>query len=429
MVRSLLSTWTLFFGLGLIMCGNGLQQVLLGLRASAAGYSNLMTGMMMGGYFLGLFIGSLIVPKLLARVGHIRIFGALASLASAAVLMHLVLQNVYFWGLMRLVTGICFAGMYIVVESWLNEKATNQTRGQMLSVYMIVTMAGMGAGQLAAGADDGSSVILFLIASVLVSLAVVPILLSAAKAPEFTEPERISLFRLWQISPLAMAGMFIQGLSVAMLFGMGPSYGRQIGLSAAEVSLFIATSNIGVLLLQYPLGRLSDRMDRRLLIMGSSAVAMLVALLAILAGGVSFWLLLVIMGVYGGLNLTLYSMFIAHANDYLSPRQMVSTASALLMVNGIGAVLGSPLVAIMMDLFGNHAFFAMLSLSNLVLASFVLIRMRARAAVPTEAQGPLVPFPEAGTAVAASLNPEAAWPDADTEAAEDDPLADNPYLK
>ncbi len=314
------------------------------------------------------------------------------------------------------------------MESWLNEKSTNQTRAQMLSVYMIITMGGLGLGQLLAGSDDGQSAMLFLLASVLVSLAVVPILLSAAKAPEFSEPERISLRRLWQISPLAMFGMFLQGLSVAMLFGMGPSFGRQIGLSAPEVSIFVASATVGVLLLQYPLGRLSDRTDRRLLILGSSGVAFVVAGLAVLASGASFSLLLLFMGLYGGLNLTLYSMFIAHANDYLSPRQMVSTASALLMVNGIGAVLGSPLVAMMMELFGTLAYFAMLGLSNLLLVGFVLVRIRARAAVPTEAQGPLVAFPEAGTAVAASLNPEAAWSEAETSPAEEDALADNPYL-
>jgi len=256
----------------------------------------------------------------------------------------------------------------------------------------------------------------------------VPILLSAAKAPDFSEPERISLRRLWQISPLAMAGMFLQGLSVAMLFGMGPSFGRQIGLSAAEVSVFIASATVGVLLLQYPLGRLSDRTDRRLLILGSSVVAFVIAGLAVLASGASFYLLLLFMTLYGGLNLTLYSMFIAHANDYLTPRQMVSTASALLMVNGIGAVLGSPLVAMMMELFGTLAYFAMLGFSNLLLIGFVLVRIRARAAVPTEAQGPLVAFPEAGTAVAASLNPEAAWLEAENSPADEDALADNPYL-
>jgi MFS family permease len=428
MFHSLISSWTLFFGLAMIMIGNGLQLVLLGLRADQAGYSTLMTGVMMGGYFLGLFLGSLAVPKFLSRVGHIRIFGALASLASAAVLLHLVLEQPLIWALMRLVTGLSYAGMYIVVESWLNEKSTNETRGQMLSVYMIITWGGMGLGQLLAGSDDGQSAMLFLLASVLVSLAVVPILLSAAKAPDFSEPERISLRRLWQISPLAMAGMFLQGLSVAMLFGMGPSFGRQIGLSAAEVSVFIASATVGVLLLQYPLGRLSDRTDRRLLILGSSVVAFVIAGLAVLASGASFYLLLLFMTLYGGLNLTLYSMFIAHANDYLTPRQMVSTASALLMVNGIGAVLGSPLVAMMMELFGTLAYFAMLGFSNLLLIGFVLVRIRARAAVPTEAQGPLVAFPEAGTAVAASLNPEAAWLEAENSPADEDALADNPYL-
>ncbi len=214
MMRALLSTWPLFLGLALIMIGNGIQIVLLGLRSSAAGNSNLITGIMMGGYFLGFFIGSIVVPYKLSKVGHIRTFGALASIASASILWHLLFIDPISWGILRVITGFCYAGMFIIVESWLNEKATNKTRRQILSIYMIITMAGLGSGQLISGFDDGVSIDIFLIASVLVSIAVVPVLITAAKAPDFEAPELISFWRLIQISSLALIGLFVMGIVV-----------------------------------------------------------------------------------------------------------------------------------------------------------------------------------------------------------------------
>ena len=430
MFHSLRDNWTLFFGLLLIMIGNGLQMVLLGLRAGAADYSTIMTGIMMGGYFLGLFAGSLIVPKLLSDVGHIRLFGALAAIASAIVLTHVLTLNPFVWAILRLISGISYAGMYIIVESWLNEKATNETRGQILSLYMVFTMGGLGIGQFLSGFDDGVSFDLFLWASILVSLAVVPILTTVSKAPEFSEPERISVRRLYSISPLAMVAMLLQGVTASMMFGMGPTFGSQLGMNANQVSYLMVAVTVGSMLLQFPVGRLSDLLDRRLVILFVATASFLTAALATQFGIDSYWPLVIMMGVHGGLSLTIYSLAIAHANDYLTPRQMVATASALIMVNGMGAVVGSPLVATAMDLFGNSAYFGLLALSHLILVGIALLRMFVSPATPTEAQGPFVAVPEAGTAVALSLNPETAWTASEDEVStEPDPLADNPYLQ
>ena len=212
MICLLLSTWPLFFGLFLIMVGNGLLQMLLGLRAAAADLSDVTAGFMMGGYFLGLFVGSIFVPRILSNVRHIRTFGALSAIASSAALIHAITDSVGIWSAMRLFTGFTYAGMYIVVESWLNEKATNKTRGQILAIYMVVTMAGLSLGQLMCGFDDGVTSFLFLFVSILVSIAVVPILVTSGQAPEFSAPEQISLRRLYSISPLAMVGMLYKGL-------------------------------------------------------------------------------------------------------------------------------------------------------------------------------------------------------------------------
>ncbi len=429
MLRSLLSTWSLFLGLALIMIGNGIQLVLLGVRASTTGNSNLITGIMMGGYFLGFLIGSIIVPNTLSKVGHIRTFGALASIASASILLHLLFIDPISWGILRVITGFCYAGMFIVVESWLNEKATNETRGQILSIYMIITMTGLGAGHLISGFDDGVSIDLFLIASVLVSIAVVPLLITAAKAPDFEAPEMISFRRLIQISPLALVGLFVTGIVVAMLLGIGVIYAKNIGLTTGQTSLFMASITIGVFCLQYPIGWISDRFDRRLVILGTCLSAALFALILNMLGKDNYALLLLFMALYGGTSLTLYSLFIAHANDYLTPSQMVSTSSSLVMANGIGAVIGAPMVAASMDLIGNWSYFSLIGTIHFVLAIFIIYRMMVRPSIPSEAQGPLILLPETATATAVSLNPETEWIDSTPQIiSEGNPLEDNPYL-
>ena len=429
MIHSLMSTWPLFFGLTLIMIGNGIQVILIGLRASAAGFSNLLIGIMMAGYFLGIFIGSIIITKTLSEVGHVRTFGALAAIASASVLLHVLSENPYAWSVLRFITGFCYAGMYIVVESWLNGKATNETRGQILSIYMITTMTSLGAGQLIGGVDDGISIDLFLFASILVSVAVVPVLIFATKVPEFEAPELVSLRRLVQISPLALIGLFLHGIIISILFGVGTIYAKSIGLSTFQTSMFMASATVGILCLQYPIGVFSDRFDRRIVIFGINISASIFAFWLSILGDTEFFLILSLMGLFGGTSLTLYSLFIAHANDYLTPSQMVSTSSSLVMVNGFGAVIGAPLVAVSMDLFGDWAYFSLIAFIHLGLATFVGYRMTVRPSIPAEAQGPLILLPDTSTATAVTLNPETEWIDNSPETkAEADPLKDNPYF-
>lgn len=429
MLRSAAASWTLFFGLLLIMAGNGLQVVLLGVEAKDSGFSNMVTGFVMAGYFLGIFFGSILVPKLLNNVGHVRVFGAMSALASAAVLVIALFFNPLVWAMMRILTGFSFAGMYIVCESWLNDKSTNETRGQMLSLYMIISMGGMGIGQMLVGFGDEQSVGLFLLASVMVSVAVVPILLTAGAAPGFEAPERMSIRRLVQVSPLAVVGLAINGVAVSMMFGMGAVYGRSIGMDTIEIGYFMTAPMLGALLLQYPVGRLSDRFDRRLVILSVSIMGGIAAGCATLFGQQQFGLLLLCMLIYGGALFPSYSLCIAHANDFLTPSQMVAAASGLVMVNGVGAVLGSPLAALAIEYLGVGFFFVMIAGVQVVMVCFVLFRMSRRTAVPNEAQGPFVAIPESGSAVVATLNPEAQWiPSGDEVTEEEDPFHDNPYI-
>ena len=429
MLRALISTWTLFFGLLLISAGNGLQVVLLGTRAPEAGFSNIATGIVMSGYFAGIFAGSIIVPHILARVGHVRVFGAMSAIASAAVLLHVVFLDPFVWTGMRFASGFSFAGMYIVCESWLNEKATNETRGQLLSLYMITNMAGMAAGQLMISLGETGGAGLFLLASVMVSIAVVPILITASAAPSFEAPERISFRRLVQVSPLAVVGMVFVGIVISMVFGMGAVYGRNIGLDNTQVGYFMTSITLGTLALQYPVGRLSDKFDRRVVIFGATVIGGIAIGIASLFGADQFILLLIMMLIFGGLVFSLYSLFIAHANDYLAPSQMVAMSSGLLMVNGAGAVIGSPLAASVIEVFGTRGFMPTIAGFLFLLAGFVLYRMKMRSAVPAEAQGVFVAIPDASSGVAVNLSPEVEWVmDQDEEDEENDPFKNNPYV-
>ena len=428
MIRSVIASWTLFFGLLMISAGNGLQNVLLGTRAPEIGFSNIATGFVMSGYYVGIFLGSIFVPTILAGVGHVRVFGAMSAIASAAVLMHIAFGDPILWALMRLASGFGFAGMYIVCESWLNDKATNETRGQLLSLYMIVNIGGMGLGQLMIGLGETGGVGLFLMASVMVSIAVVPILITVSPAPNFEAPDRLGFRRLIQVSPLSVIGMATSGLIISMLFGMGPIYGRNLGLNNTEIGYFMTSIMVGTLLLQYPVGRLSDKFDRRVVILVAASTSAVCISIASFFGASHFVPLLVFTMIFGGLTFSLYSLFIAHANDFLPPSQMVAMSSGLLMVNGAGAVVGSPFAAAIIEILGSRSFMPAIAIILMGLSLFILIRMRLRDAVPQEAQGPFVAFPETLTGVAAGLNPEAEWTETTEDDAANNPFKDNPYV-
>jgi MFS family permease len=405
MRAAVLSSWSLFFGIFLFMVGNGLQSILLGIRAENLAFGDFTTGLVMAGYFLGFFLGSSFGPKLGSEVGHVRVFGALSGLASTAILIHAVNEFPLLWLAMRVVTGFAYSGMYIVAESWLNEKSSNETRGSMLSIYMIVNMLGLIVGQLLISGSGPSSTLPFIIVSALVSVAVVPILMTAAKVPEFTEPERVSIYRVYQVSPLAVIGMAMNGMASAVVFNMGAFYATKLGFSLEKVGLFMAVIMAGALILQYPIGRLSDFFDRRTVILVVQILATLFAVFGFITETMSFSSLLVAAFIFGGLHTPLYSLFIAHANDFLTPRQIVGTASMLIMINGVGAIFGAPLVGFFMNIFGPAAFFPTIATMHLVMTFVVIFRMLTRQAMPVEAQAPFAIVPP----VATTLLPEAEW--------------------
>ncbi len=386
------ATWPLFLGIALIMLANGLQGTLLGLRASLESFPTTITGLVMSSYYLGFLLGSRLSTRVVTQVGHIRTFAALASLASVSVLLHSVFVDPASWAVMRLFTGFSYAGLYVVAESWLNDRATNETRGQLLSIYMVVMYAGLASGQFMLNLADPAGYELFILSSVLVSLALIPMLVTVGAAPEITTPAPVGMRELFRISPLGVVGSVATGMTNGAFFGMGAVYAASIGLSVGEISLFMAATVVGGIALQWPIGRLSDLVDRRIVLAGVTIAAAACALAAVLFGGTSTMILLACVAAYGAASFPMYSLSIAHTNDRLDYDQIVPASGTLVLLGGIGAILGPVSASGAMALTGPAGFFWYLLVAHAALGAFTLFRMMRRAATPLEEQGRPVPL-------------------------------------
>lgn len=407
MIAAVSSTWALLLGMALLMIGNGLQGTLLGVRASLEGFATTITGMLMSGYYIGFLAGSTLAPRLVGRVGHVRVFGALASLASVAILLHALFVEPATWMAMRLISGFCYAGLYVVAESWLNEEATNATRGRLLSVYMVVSLSGVALGQALLNLADPRGAELFIMVSVLVSLGLIPMLLSASPTPAFETPSQVGLRELYRTSPTAVVGMFATMMAQGAFFGMGPVYGNEVGLSVREISLFMGLALIGGVCLQWPIGRLSDAFDRRQVIIAASLLAGLLALAAGLLVDASRAALFGLVALFGGVMLPMYSLCIAYTNDYLRPEQMVNASGTLVLVGGLGACFGPVTAGLVMSLLDPSAFFWWLGAVHVAIAAFALYRTTRRATPPLDEQGACVAMPRT-TQLAVAMGAEVA---------------------
>ncbi len=371
------NSWALFLGMFLLMLGNGMQGTLLGVRGAIEGFSPTTMSWIMSAYFLGFLGGSKMAPVMIARVGHVRVFAALASGISAAFIIYALAPDPYVWSFMRFIVGFSFAGVYVVAESWLNDSATNETRGQALSVYMIVQMAGIVAAQVIVNFADPSGFVLFAIISIVVSISFAPILLSVSPAPVFRTSAPMTLKRLFKTSPLGVVGSLLLGGVFSIMFGMSAVYGTTLGLSVAEISLFIGTIYTGSVVLQYPIGWLSDRMDRRLLIIFITALCSAILLIGLFLPN-SFAVVLVMGFTIGASTGPLYSLLIAHTNDYLEHEDMANASGALVFIGGVGAI-GTPVVVgYSMSMFGADSFFVAMIVLMLLIAIYGSYRMTRR---------------------------------------------------
>lgn len=379
MLKVLTHSWPLLMGVMLLMVGNGIQGTLLGIRGNVEGFSTYQLSYVMAAYFVGFLFGSWAAPKMIRQVGHVRVFAALGSLISAILVIYPVFPDWIVWTALRVLAGFCFSGIYITAESWINNTASNETRGQALSAYMIVQMLGIIASQVLLNVPDSTGFALFIIPSVLVSLAFMPILLAPTPAPAFDSTKRLPFRELFRISPLGCVGMLLTGGVFSAMFGMASVWGAQEGLSVRDISIFVGALYVGGLILQYPIGWLSDRMDRRTLIMGLSAIAAVVMLVAGLVP-LPFAALIVVALLLGGITNPVYALLIAYTNDFLSREQMAAASAGLIFLNGFGAIFGPTATGWMMETVGPRGFFLFIGILYIGLAGYALYRMTRRAA-------------------------------------------------
>lgn len=406
MWKDLSASWAILLGIGCMMLANGLQGTLLGVRAGVEGFSTFTTGIMMSGYFMGIFIGSFLAPYLVKRVGHIRVFSALASLASISILLHGVYITAVGWTFMRIVTGICFAGIFVVTESWLNDRASNETRGKVLSVYMVLTTLGMGSGQFLLNLASPSEIDLFILTSVIISFSLIPMLLTAKPAPTFGSSQTMSLIDLYKASPLAVIGNGLTGMAHGTIFGLGAIYASTVLGDIKSISIFMACFLIGGLMTQWPIGYISDRVSRRLVMSVISMAAITVCIAAILLPKDSpiFFASILLLG---GAAMPMYSICIAYANDRLEPRQIVAASGSLVMVSGIGLSTGPIIIAFFMDFYSMTFFFwGIAGIFGLILL-FTLIRIQSRADLDVKDQSQFIASGTIGTPIAEFNAPDA----------------------
>lgn len=391
-MRSALPTVSaLLFGIALLLLGTGLQVTLLGVRGAIEGFSPTAIGLLMAAYYVGFGASCFVTPKAIERVGHIRVFAALASVASAASLLHAVYVDPWVWAVLRVITGYCMAGLYMVAESWLNGRVPNRNRGTLLAIYMIVNIGAMAVSQQFMNLADPTDFLLFALSSVLVSLALVPVAMTRSVAPAPVPTDRMPMTELYTVSPLGTIGAFLIGVANGAMWGLLPLVGIGLELSVSRIATLMSVILLGGLVLQWPVGWISDRFDRRLAIIGT-AVA-----LALSCGGLYFLVggdrlpTLVTAFLFGGASFAVYPLCAAYINDWITDEDLVQASAALLLVFGAGAAVGPIAGSFVVEHLGGRHLFTFMGAVALVLVVFGAYRTSKRAAVPMEDQGTFAP--------------------------------------
>ncbi|MEL6946957.1 MAG: MFS transporter [Pseudomonadota bacterium] len=380
----------LFIAAGILLGGNGLFSTLIAVRGAQEGMSAASIGWMGTAYFVGFLIGCITVPRLLRSVGHIRTFAALASVAAAATLLMVLVVDTTMWTVMRLLIGVCFSGLFTTIESWLNSSLQNAVRGKVMAIYRVIDIVVVSSAQFMMPLFGTDGFVLFGLMALMISLSLVPVAVGDRSSPKAPEIVKFDIPAIWAISPIACAGCVAIGITNAAFRFIGPLYAQDIGLSLSSVATFISLGVIGGALLQYPLGVLSDRMDRRYVLVGSTFGALTASLFIIFVAGNTVWLVYVGVFLFGAFSLPLYSLSAAHANDRARPDQFVLLAAGLMFFYAIGAIIGPLAASLLLDTYGPTSLFAFTGLVHTIFALVTLWRMRAREAVPNEDRGGFV---------------------------------------
>ena len=427
MYKIIKNSWALFTGFGMIIISHGFQGNLLGIRAVLEDFNYIATGTMMSGYFIGYFVGANMVPNLVSKVGHIRVFAAFASMASLSALVHAVFVDPYVWTISRFLTGFSMIGIFIIVESWLNDRATNKTRGKVLSLYMLVTYLGMSMGNLLLNVSSPKNYEPFIMISLLFSIALVPILLTKRKPPTFKKISSIKIKELFKISPFGSFSTFCSGFIFSAMLTMLSVYAVTMNLSVFEISVLLVGVTLAGALFQWPIGSLSDNYDRRLIIIGCCLFASIFTILSIFYSGLSFNNLLdeemlrfsyfavgtgmdktklfIFIILLAGMILPLFSLNLALVNDYIPKEKFVAAGGGLNIIFGLGAIGGPIICSVLMSLFGPNGFFIHLLFFLLVMSLFGIFRLTRRK-YEDNPESTFTPLPKDITPLGIELDPD-----------------------
>ncbi len=396
----------LLFSVALLLTGNGLQGTLLPVRAELEAFGTFNIGILGSSYFLGFGLGCVFAAQLVRSVGHIRTFTALTAIASASALAHAIVVDPIAWWPLRAVTGFCFAGLYVVIESWLNESATNQTRGRIMSIYTVINLTVVTVGQLMVTLYDPAAFPLFALVSILISMAAVPVAMTSAQAPP---PPQVTLLRprrMYRISPVGLLGSFSSGLALGPFWALAPVFAIGIGLEITGVAIFMSITVIAGAIGQWPLGWLSDRIDRRKVIVAACGIAALAGVLLAIMGAFYPSAVLIAAFFFGMFAIPVYAISVAHTNDFVDPGAFVEASSTLLLAFAAGAVAGPLIAAAVMGPLGAPGLFVMTAVVHALLALFAIHRMRQRNTPSPQDRAPFVAVPRTSPAMAV-LDPRA----------------------
>ena len=413
MDKILRNSWALFLGMSFIMLAHGYQGSLLGVRAVQEDFSLVATGFMMSGYYVGYFIGAKTIPGFILRVGHIRVFAAFASIASIVILMHSILIHPFTWFILRVVTGISMVSIYTIAESWLNDRSSNKNRGSVLSIYMIVLYGSMGIGMFFLNFSKPENFQPFILVSLFMSLALIPILLTKRKAPTFKKISSMSLRELYEVSPLGMVGSLFYGTAQSALFSLLAVYAASMNFTIFEISLVTFLLAISGAVAQFPIGKLSDKFDRRLVIVYTTFGAAFFALCAIIASnqmylpdnlGTSKTWFYIFLILFSFCSLPMFAIIFAHTNDYIPKEKFVAAGAGLQFAFGLGAISGPFLCSVFMNVIGSNGYFVFLIIFHSIIGIFAIHRMRIRGSVENP-DSQFVAMPQTITPAGIGLNP------------------------
>ncbi len=413
MNKILKNSWALFLGMGFIMLAHGYQGSLLGVRAVQENFSLTSTGFMLSGYYVGYFIGARTIPSFILRVGHIRVFAAFASIASIVILIHSIFINPFTWFILRIATGVSMVSLYTVAESWLNDRSSNKNRGSVLSIYMVIQFGAMAIGMFFLNFSSPKNFQPFILVSLFMSLSLIPILLTKRKAPTFKKITGMSLSELYKTSPLGMVGSVLYGTAQSALFSLLAVYAASMNFTIFEISIVTFLLAISGAVAQWPVGKLSDSLDRRKVIIYTTFGSSFFAFCAIMSVGqmympgelattkIWFFIFLIL---FSFCSLPMFAIIFAHTNDFIPKQKFVAAGAGLQFAFGLGAISGPFLCASLMNLIGPNGYFIFLIIFHSLIGIFAIHRMKVRVTIENP-DSQFVAVPQTITPLGMELNP------------------------